>query len=138
MAVRWKRILTGKLLKTKKASLAVLKIGRTFRMGAFQIHQFRLGAFRWIHTLISGVKIRASYRSVKLIKFIRCIEVQGVSSDGFGSGSLPMASFVRGKTKRCHSEERSDGESLLSSVLTEERFLTPFGMKAKRRFLTAR
>ena len=67
VTVRGKTVLPWDLLKTKKTSLAIIKIGRAFRMGAFQIHQLRVTAFLMgSHTHLKG-KIRFSYRVVKLI-----------------------------------------------------------------------
>jgi hypothetical protein len=66
MAVRRRRVLPGKLLEAKKSSLAVIEIGRAFRMGAFQIHHFVFAPFLMgSHTHLKG-KIRFGYFSVKL------------------------------------------------------------------------
>jgi hypothetical protein len=40
MAVRGRWVLPGKLSEAKKSPLAIIEIGRAFRMGAFQIHRF--------------------------------------------------------------------------------------------------
>src|ERR1019366_3196093 len=45
MIVCGKRALPGRLLKTVNTSLAIIEIGRTFRMGAFQIHRLCVAPF---------------------------------------------------------------------------------------------
>ena len=44
MTIRGSRVLPGNLLKAEKTSLTVIKIGRAFRMGAFQIHDLCVAA----------------------------------------------------------------------------------------------
>jgi len=79
MAVRGGRSVPGNLLKPKKTSLAIIKIGRAFRMGAFQIHWPSIAAFlRGSHTQLKG-KIHSTYCFVQLIKSIRGIGVHGAS-----------------------------------------------------------
>jgi hypothetical protein len=67
VTVRGNRFLPWELLKTKKTSLAIVKVGRAFRMGAFQIHLRCMAAFLMrLHPHLKST-IRFSYRIVKLI-----------------------------------------------------------------------
>jgi hypothetical protein len=67
MAVRGKRVAARSLLKPEKTALAIIEIGRAFRVGAFQINQVSQTAFLMgLHTHLKST-IRSCFGSVKLI-----------------------------------------------------------------------
>jgi hypothetical protein len=84
MAVRGRGFLPWKLLKTKKTSLAKIKIGRAIRMGAFQIHQLRVAPFLMDSNIHLKRKIRFGYAIVKLIYSMLRIYAPGGSVMIFG------------------------------------------------------
>ena len=89
MTVCGKWAMPGRLLKTVNTSLARIKIGRTFRMGAFQIHQLCVAPFLMGSCTHLRSKIRSIPRSVKLINSILCIGVKGPSGGGLVPRAMP-------------------------------------------------
>ena len=88
MTVCGKRPLPGKLLKTVNTSLAIIEIGRAFRMGAFQIHYLYVAPFLMVSDTHLIRKVRFGRRTVKLFKFMLRIGSYGPVGIDFGPEAM--------------------------------------------------